>query len=143
MNSEYRANLDSRSSGNRNGDTIDGTAVPELWPPLRLASGAKIQSRAGEAEPGLELPLPGSSESKHRNDDLGCDNHYRKVGSTLIYESWLDRLLDRNSEESLEERARQVRREAHDDDDITDRTRAKREATHISLGFTLDKAIKD
>ena len=61
----------------------------------------------------------------------------------MIYDSWLDKLFDRNSEESLKERAKQSRLIHHDDEDITDRTQKKLKATHISLGFTLDKVIED
>jgi len=61
----------------------------------------------------------------------------------MIYQCWLDRLLNRNSEQSLIDRASEAKRKAHGDDDITDRTHERLKKTHISLGFTLDKVIKD
>ena len=61
----------------------------------------------------------------------------------MIYETWLDRLLHRHTDESLRQRAAQARIDLHDDEDITDRTQERLKKSHASLGFTLDRVIRD
>ena len=61
----------------------------------------------------------------------------------MIYETWIDRLFHRHTDASLKMRAAQARIDLNDDEDITDRTQEKLQKSHSSLGFTLDKVIKD
>ena len=118
----------------------------ELHPPLRLTRGTKALSGAGEAKSGTEQVVSGNGIREHNFDrETGSriQRAERQVAVPMIYDTWFDKFFNRNSEESLVQRAQQSRAAAHDDEDITDRTQEKLKASHISLGFTLDKVIKD
>ena len=63
----------------------------------------------------------------------------------MIYETWFDKLFHRHTRESIKERVYQSRvlDVRSDDEDITDRTRKKLKKSHVSLGFALDRVIRE
>ena len=124
--------------------SIRGPAVLELLPSIGPKSRTKVQSKTRGSKPRTKWPISRNGFKEYNLDSKVRGWIYSfKREITMIYDSWLDKLFDRNSEESLKERAKQSRLIHHDDEDITDRTQKKLKATHISLGFTLDKVIED
>ena len=145
MNSALRV-PNSRATNDRNVVGRRVATVLELHPPLGSTSGTEILSGTRGSESGTEQVVSGNGIREHnfnRETGSGVQCAERQVAVPMIYDTWFDKFFNRNSEESLVQRAQQSRAAAHDDEDITDRTQEKLKASHISLGFTLDKVIKD
>jgi len=137
---------DNRAAHDRYDVTIDNITVLELHPSLRLAGGTEVLTGTGETKSGAEQFISGYGITKHHlNSQIrsSIPHTERQDAVPMIYDTWFDMIFNRNSEEELRQRALQAREQLHDDDDITDRTQEKLKASHISLGFTLDKVIKD
>ena len=134
--------VDSGSDWDWDDLSLSDTDVLELRPACRLAGGTGVQPKSGEKEPGTEQIVSRPGDTEHRNDDQD-GKRLLGPGSLMIYESWLDRLFHRHTDESLKLRAAQARIDLGDDEDITDRTHERLKKSHISLGFTLDRVIKD